>query len=233
MNLLVPALLTCCLAAQAPLLPLQERLRLDALAAAEAHVASQADSAQGAGAWTFQVVAPVALPAHLGPSPRVEFSHLSRKELGGRFFAAFRILDGARLVGTARVDLEGTWKGTVLQAKAMLPRKSVPQAEQLEEVPFEGTPPAGFLQAIPVGHRLRNAVPLGKVLTRMDIEPIPLVAAGDRVRLELVSGSLVIATEALARTQGALGDRVRLELPSRKQVQGVITGEGEARMQWR
>lgn len=232
MRTLLAAMLCTTLAAQAPELPLQEHLRLEALAAAEAHVANQADSAHG-GSWTFRLVAPVALPAHLGGRPRVEFSHLSRRELGGRFFAAFRLLDGMRLVGTARVDLEGTWKGNVLQAKAMLPRKTVPQLDQLDTVPFEGTPPAGFLQAIPADHRLRHAVPLGKVLTRMDFEAIPLVAVGDRVRLELVSGSLVIATEALARTPGALGERVRLELPSRKQVQGVITGEGEARIQWR
>lgn len=239
MKALALALLAAALQAQAPrpaqttaaAVPtdpvLAERLRMEAIAAAESQCA------QAEGTWTFRVVAPIAVPPHGKESLRVEFSHLSRKELTGRFFAAFRIFEGGRLIGSARVDMEGSWKGSVLQAKTPLARKSIPEADQLESVPFEGAPPPGFLQEIPAGYRLRNAIQPGKVITRADLEPIPLISAGDRVRLELVSGGLVIATEALARSQGALGERVRLELPSRKQVQGVVTAEGEARISWR
>jgi len=60
-----------------------------------------------------------------------------------------------------------------------------------------------------------------------------VVNAGDQVRVEVVNGPLVIAVEALARTSGAVGEKVRLEMPSgHKNLQAVVTGPGEARVQW-
>jgi flagella basal body P-ring formation protein FlgA len=69
----------------------------------------------------------------------------------------------------------------------------------------------------------------GKLLTQMDIEPIPLVSASDRVRVTLKNGGVQIQGDATARSSGARGDVVRLEMDgSKKLVQGTVTGPGRA-----
>jgi flagella basal body P-ring formation protein FlgA len=73
----------------------------------------------------------------------------------------------------------------------------------------------------------------GRILLRTDLEAIPLVNPGDPVRLEVVDGDLAITLDAVARSGGAAGDKIRLEMPtSRKVIQGVVTGPGEARARW-
>lgn len=209
-------------------LPPAERLQSDAIAFAEA----QAAALQGT--YTFRVVHPPTLPRSADPD-RLTFEpdRLSRRELGGNFFATFRMVQDGRSLGLVRVDLEGRWHGTLLRTQTALARRSVPGPGQVEPVDFEGAPPAGALSEFPEGCRLRAGVPAGHILVQQDLETIPVVVAGEPVRLELVSGSLVIAVEALARSSGAVGDKVRLEMPtSRKVVQAVVTGPGEARVQW-
>ena len=217
------ALLAC---AAAPELPLAERLQQEALAFAEAQGAGQA------GHLALKVLRPPALPPVKAGKVRLEPSHLSKREPMGVFFVAFRVYVDGHLAGTARVDLEGRWTGTLLRTRTALPRKAVPQASDVEEVPFEGTPLPGALGSLPEGQRLRQHVPAGKLLTRADLEPIPLVSTGDRVSLTLRSGALSVRTEATARSQGALGERVRVELSSRRQLTGKVVGPGAVDTAW-
>lgn len=203
-----------------------ERLKLEALAYVEHQAASQP------GTYQFTVLGTPTLPVHRSTALRFEPSHASKRDYAGRFFVSFRVFDETRLLGLARVDLEGRWKGHVFQARQNLPRRTVPEESLLERVPLEGQPPAGALSELPKGYRLRNALPTGKILTQQDLEPIPLVSAGERVRLQVTWGGLTIATDATARSTGALGDRIRLELPTRKAVQAEVIGEGEARLAW-
>ena len=164
---------------------------------------------------------------------RFEPTHASKQDFTGPFFVAFRLFVDERPAGSARVDLEGRWVGKLLRTRAALPRKAVPTEEQLEEVPFEGTPPPGALTEFPAGFQLKIPVTAGRLLCRSDLQPIPVVNIGDPVRLELVCGPLVVASETVARTAGALGDKIRLELPnSRRCLQAEITGPGEARILW-
>jgi flagella basal body P-ring formation protein FlgA len=218
------------LAAAAPEveLPPLERLQTDAIAYAEAQAAALE------GTYTFRVVRPPTLPRVAGGGRLAfEADHLSRRELGGFFFVSFRTLVDGKPLGMVRVDLEGHWNGKLLRVHTALPRKAVPGPGQLEPVDFEGVPPAGALGEFPDGFRLRSPLPEGHILVRQDLEPIPLVQAGEQVRVELVSGPLVIAVEALARSSGAVGDKVRLEMPtSHKNIQAVVSGPGEARVQW-
>jgi flagella basal body P-ring formation protein FlgA len=220
-------MLAAVLGAAEPILPPQERIQQEAIAYAEAQAGSSAH-----GNYQFRVVQPPLLPPSKGQLS-FEPSHLSKKELTGRFFAVFKIYADGRPAGMTRVDLEGKWSGRILKTRTALGRKAILEADVLEEVNFEGMPPAGALTEIPEGHRLRNPVGAGHTLTRMDLEPIPLVNAGDRVRLELVWGPLAITSEALARSYGPLGERIRLELPAtRKTVFGVVTGPGTVRIDW-
>ena len=207
-------------------LPAVDRLQRDALAYVEAQAAGLP------GAFVFRVVKPPILPRSTGEL-RFEPDHLSKRDLSGRFFASFKVSLEGRALGMVRVDLDGHWRGKLLRTRVALLRKAVPERDQLEQMDFEGNPPVGALAELPEGFRLKMALAPGHILSHADLEAIPVILAGDRVRLEVVNGSLTIAVESLARSNGALGDKVRLELPnSRKIIQAVVTGPGEARAQW-
>jgi flagella basal body P-ring formation protein FlgA len=203
-----------------------ERLQQAALAYVEAQAAGLP------GAYVFRVVTPPVLPRSAGDL-RFEPDHLSRRDLGGRFFASFTTSLDGRSLGMVRVDMEGKWTGKLLRTRIGLVRKAVPELAQMEEVDFEGTPPVGALAELPGGFRLRGPLAPGHILTQADLEPIPVVLAGDQVRLEVVSGTLTITLETLARSNGAMGEKVRLELPtSHKTYQAFVTGPDQATSQW-
>jgi flagella basal body P-ring formation protein FlgA len=205
-----------------------ERLQTDAVSYAEAQAADLK------GTFVFRVARPPMLP-RVPPGAKITFQadHLSRRELGGAFFVSFRMLVDGRPLGQVRVDLEGTWTGKLLRAQCALPRKDVPLPDQLQQVDFEGSPPAGAVDEFPDGYRLRSPVPAGHILVMQDLETIPVVQSGDQVRVEVVSGPLTIALQAVARGNGAVGEKVRLELlSSHKSLQAVVSGPGEARVQW-
>jgi len=220
-------------AAQAPaeepvaLAPL-EQLQTDALGYAQAQAAALS------GSYTFRVVKPPVLPRiPAGGKLSFEPANVSRHELGGMFFVSFRMRLDGRPVGMIRVDLEGTWNGQLLRAQSALPRKTVLEEGAFELTAFHGSPPVGALGKLPAGYRLRTPISPGHILVMTDLETIPVVAAGEPVRLALVSGSLVIEVDALARSSGAVGEKVRLEMPtSHRNLQAVVTGPGEARVLW-
>lgn len=179
----------------------------------------------------FKVAQPPRVPVTRPGTLSFEASHLSKREPLGRFFVVVALKVDGEKVGMARVDLEGSWVGTVLRAKGDLPRKTEISADQVEPTPFEGIPPEGALREIPEGQRLMRSVTSGRILTRADLEMIPLVQSGDKVRLTATHESLTISLDTTARSRGGLGDRVRLEAPgARRQVVALVTGPGEARL---
>lgn len=226
----IPALLLSCiltLGAGAQVPALGERLQQAALAYAQAQAAGLA------GSLAIRVLRPPTLPRLPAGEVRFEPTHSSKQDFTGPFFVAFRVFVDQRPAGSVRVDLEGRWVGTLLRTRAPLPRKAVPTEEQLEEILFEGVPPPGALTEFPAGFQLKVPVAAGRILCRADLQAIPVINIGDAVRLEMVCGPLVVASETVARTSGVLGDRIRLELPnSRRCLQARITGPGEARILW-
>jgi hypothetical protein len=217
-----------CAASADPELAPVDQVQVDAVAYAQAQT-------QGLpGSYTFRVVRPPTI-AHTAVEGKIAFeaAHLSRRDLGGFFFVTFKETEDGRLLGLVRVDLEGKWKGQLLRTQATLVRKAVPTEGQCLSETFEGTPPPGALSEFPAGYRLRTSVGPGHILTMQDLETIPVVLAGETVRLEMVSGPLVIAMEATARSNGAVGDKVRLEMPTtHKNLQAEVIAPGEARVQW-
>lgn len=211
--------------------PPVERLADTALAYA------QVEAAKLGGEHRFKVAQPPRLPILAKPGTKpgtlaFEASHLSKREPLGRFFVVVALKVDGEKVGMVRVDLEGTWVGTVLRAKGDLARKTELSADQVEPSPFDGVPPEGALTTIPEGQRLMRAVTSGKILTRGDLELIPLVQSGDKVRLTASHEALSISLETIARSRAGLGDRVRLEAPgSRRAVTAIVTGPGEAKLQ--
>jgi len=205
---------------------LVERLQQEALAYVEAN------SAGLPGARTFRVLRAPLMPQLRPGEVRFEPSHLSKQDASGPFFVSFKILLDGRPAGTARVDLEGRWTGKVLKTRVALPRKGVPGPEDLEEVDFVGTLPAGAILSFPDGFRLKTPLPAGHLLTQLDLQAIPVVNAGESVRVELVCGALTVSSEGIARNSAAVGEKVRVELPSRKPMQALVTGPGQARVAW-
>jgi flagella basal body P-ring formation protein FlgA len=213
------------LAAQDAGLP--ELLQEQALAYAEAQAAGLP------GTYEIRTLRPPVMP-HLPPG-KVSFepAHASKQDFAGPFFVSFRVYVDQRPVNMVRVDLEGRWTGKLIRTRTSLPRQAVPTPDQVEEVPFEGIPPAGAITAYPSGFQLKVPVAPGRILTRADLQPIPVISAGDPVRVALVCGPLVVSSDSVARTSGALGDRIRLELPnSKRAIQAQVTGPGEARVDW-
>jgi flagella basal body P-ring formation protein FlgA len=218
--LIPPALI-----AQAPVSP-AERLAEAALAFAKA------EAGKFGGEHTFKVAQPPRVPNTRAGTLSFEPTHLSKREPLGRFFVVVALkVDGER-VGMTRVDLEGNWVGTVLRAKGGLTRQTELSADQVEPSPFEGVPPEGALTELPEGQRLMRSVVSGKILTRADLEAIPLVQSGDKVRLTATHDALTVSVDTTARSRAGLGDRVRLEAPgARHQVTAIVTGPGEAKLQ--
>ena len=210
---------------QAPLGVPVERLVDTALAFA------RQEAAATGGTYRFSLVQPPRLPALPPGTVSFEASRLSKAEPVGRFFTVVEVkVDGAR-AATVRVDLDGAWIGTVLRARKDLPRKAELTMDQLEATPFEGVPPVGALGELPPGQRLRGPLSEGRILTRGDLESIPLVQSGDRVKVTCQDQGLTITLEALARSRGGLGEHVRLEAPgSRRTILAVVTGPGEAQL---
>jgi flagella basal body P-ring formation protein FlgA len=204
------------------------RLEQEALAYAEAGTASLI------GSRTFRVLRTPVLPQIRSGEVNFEPSHLSKQDGVGPFFVAFRVLVDGKPAGTARVDLEGRWVGKLLKARSAMPRKAVPGPEDLEEVDFVGTPPAGAITVFPEGSRLKIPVTAGHILLRTDIQSIPVVNAGDPVRLELLCGALSMSVDAVARGNGAVGEKVRVELAANhKSMQVWVRAPGQVQMLWR
>jgi flagella basal body P-ring formation protein FlgA len=193
---------------------------------------AQAEAAKLGGEHRFKVAQPPRVPATRPGKLTFEPSHLSKREPLGRFFVVVALKVDGEKVGVVRVDLDGTWVGTVLRAKGDLPRKTQLTADQVEPSPFDGVPPEGALTGIPEGQRLMRSVASGRILTRADLETIPLVQSGDKVRLTATHETLTISLDTTARSRAGLGDRVRLEAPgARRAVTAIVTGPGEARLQ--
>ncbi|MDR2697603.1 MAG: flagellar basal body P-ring formation chaperone FlgA [Holophagales bacterium] len=181
------------------------------------------------GQYTIQISRPPTLPPLKPGKLTFEADRLSKQEPIGRFFVVFRVSVDGISTTTVRVELESTWSGALYQAKNALQRKAVITEADFETIAFDGIPPVGALKELPKDSRLRQPMNVGKLLTQMDVETIPLINSTDKVRVTLQNGALKITGCATARSNGAKGDRVRLEMDgSKKIVQAQVTGLGEA-----
>ncbi len=200
--------------------------------AEEAIARAEAVAVKLPGAWTIKLVQAPVLPPLMGPGKlTVLASRLSKRDPVGRFFVVLDLqLEGKR-AGQLRVDLEGRWKGELWRSREAIGRRTLLEADLLEPVSFEGVPPDGALLEAPQGMRTRGALAAGHTLTQLDVEVVPLVQAGERVKLTAEVEGLTITAEVLARSSGALGDRIRLEsLGTRRPIKAVVTGPAEARL---
>lgn len=86
------------------------------------------------------------------------------------------------------------------------------------------------LLAPPTPGEFRTVRPLraGTVLKKGDIQAVPEVIKGSRVKITVTSGSIRISTVGLAQEDGWLGDRIRVRnIDSNRLITATVTGPGE------
>ncbi len=78
-----------------------------------------------------------------------------------------------------------------------------------------------------VGARARRFVPEGQPWRPDWVEPLPRIVRGERVKMRLQRGALLIEAAAVARDDGRDGDWIRLlSLASRREVLGRVEADG-------
>lgn len=81
-----------------------------------------------------------------------------------------------------------------------------------------------------VGWVTRRVIRTGEPLRAPTIAPPPLVRAGTRVTVELVTTGMMVAREGTALTTGAFGDHVHIRLDERQSLNGVVAGPSTVRV---
>jgi len=82
-----------------------------------------------------------------------------------------------------------------------------------------------------VGLRLLQSRHRGDTLCAAMLGPVPAVARGAIVSVQVVAGAVALSTEAVARNDAYIGDRVQLyRSAERSSFWGVVTAPGEARI---
>jgi flagella basal body P-ring formation protein FlgA len=196
---------------------------------AQALAYAKASAAGMAGEYTFHISRQPLMPPLKPGRLTFESERLSKQDPVGRFFGVFRIKVDGISSASVRVEMEGSWRGALYQAKTALLRKAPITEDDFEEVIFEGIPPAGAIKVFPRESRLSQPMQVGKILSNMQVETIPMINAGDRVRVTLRNGPLQIASEAVAKSSGGKGGKVRLGANGGKKILiATVTGPGQA-----
>lgn len=84
--------------------------------------------------------------------------------------------------------------------------------------------------------RARRNLRAGAIIARWDVEPMPDIAAGDPVIVELVRGAVRVTASAVAKEDGFAGEAIWVENPKSKRrlrVRVVEPGRTELRTMWR
>lgn len=81
-----------------------------------------------------------------------------------------------------------------------------------------------------IGWGVRSRVPAGKVVMRGDLEPPIAVKKGELVRIDCVSGSLIVKTKGRAMASGKVGEVIRFSSPKDKSqvFEARLSGRGTA-----
>lgn len=135
---------------------------------------------------------------------------------------------------TVYVSVRIIYRGEVLVAARALPRGTVLEAADLVmEERNLGESPSGYLTdpQEALGKRTTRPLLLGLPITSPVLEPIRLVARGQRVVLVVESPYLSVRTAGTALEDGAAGDRIRVQnSESKKIVEGVVGDDGVVRV---
>lgn len=139
--------------------------------------------------------------------------------LRGRRTTSLTVWVGLSLWGTVQRTRTGLSRNAELQSHHT--EGATVDLATLEDLPYQpGAQPV----------RLRVALPAGAVVLWRHVAVRPLVARGDRVRLNYRQGGIEIDIEVVAAGGASLGEPVAVRAPGSLQtLQAVVVGPGEVR----
>ena len=70
--------------------------------------------------------------------------------------------------------------------------------------------------------RSRIYLKAGEVLLKEMIEPVPLIYAGDKIRLNSVYGNVTVTMDAISKQDGSAGDKILVATPGNKQFRAKV-----------
>lgn len=167
----------------------------------------------------------VTLPAGIQKIHVVSQSH--PKQLGRHTFVVDIMVDGA---AKEQVSLSGDIElfGTVVCAKKALPRRSIIEASDVEQVRRNLSilgPDIVDKTEKAVGMELKTTMQPGAVLYGRFLKSPETVKRGDIVSIQAANGGLTISVPGRVQTAGATGDLIKVKnLMSRREVYARVTG---------
>jgi len=124
----------------------------------------------------------------------------------------------------ARVRVQVSGK-QVIAAQPLAPGRPI-QADQLQEVPYQGPPGLPNLSQV-VGRVPRRLIPAGSVVEAQWLEVPPDVARGERVRVEVLCGLAHLRFVAQAQASGWRGQVIAVRNPSSGRIfRAMVAGHG-------
>lgn len=167
-------------------------------------------------------------------SPEIEAERFELGVAGARSLVLVRGRDG-----TGRPVLERRWYevagfGPSLVVTRPLAALTTLTADMVDAAPADlMAQPCAPLRdrAFAVGLRLLQSRRQGEALCASMLGPVPAVARGKTVVVEVTAGDVVLRVEAVAQADAGLGDRVRLARSTNpNSFWGVVSAPGEVRI---
>lgn len=62
----------------------------------------------------------------------------------------------------------------------------------------------------------------GNILTKNDIEKLPVINIGDRIKASLINGNVMVQTEAVSRQEGRIGDEIIIVTMANKRLKARV-----------
>lgn len=102
--------------------------------------------------------------------------------------------------------------------------------EQRETTYLNGEPirPQDLKHAL----RTKTTIPEGRIVTDRLVETAPLIWRGEKVRLDIIAGGVLVSTNAVAQEAGYMHDWIRVwNHETRRVLKGIVTGKGSVRVE--
>jgi len=161
---------------------------------------------------------------------RTEFSSKSRTPYSGRVSVTVSLFAGSELVRKSVISPYVKSLAPAVVASRDLRRGEALTADDLMIVDRdEGRMPKDAIGEISqaIGLRMKRSVREGRVVQHQQLEGVPVVERGDRVRLVLRTGLIEIRAIGRSKEAGAAGDWIRVvNLDSKRELSGRVDRNG-------
>jgi flagella basal body P-ring formation protein FlgA len=170
-------------------------------------------------------------PAGLPPDTRVELGVHPGQAFDGLVPVTVALQVGDEVVrrGVVTVEVHTGEREVVVAARPLRAGRAIRPGD-LARAPFDAAelPPAWTADPAPLlGRRLAQGVSAGTPLRTDQLQEAPTVQRGEKVRLRLARGALVIETLGQAREDGREGEWIRVtNAASRREVLGRVGADG-------